>query len=264
MSPSDVQTLVCPNCGAPIHHGDLTCEYCGAALYAGHAAEVTVPALAQAQKVIPKMRERIKANPYDGDAYYQLGLALFTLRFYDQAEEAFELAQRYLPGQALICYFAGLSILYCAEEEILSIPAFRISEMRRQFQQAASLDPSLAEARLYGRFADALLARNEEDYAGAIVPLQEVVQTLPKLELAWRVLAACCFQVGRYSDAVQAGRQALQLRPYNADLAFLIGTAYNRLGDATEVEDWAHRVAEMRGQPDGWEHVVREFKGKIG
>jgi hypothetical protein len=112
---ADVRTLFCPNCGAPIHHGDLECEYCGAGLYAGRAAEVTVPALAEAQKIIPEMQVRIKRNPYDGDAYYQLGLACFTLKLYTQAEDAFEQAERFSPGDALVHYFAGLAALRRAE-----------------------------------------------------------------------------------------------------------------------------------------------------
>jgi uncharacterized Zn finger protein (UPF0148 family) len=27
----ELVSLRCPNCGAPIHAGDITCEYCGAA-----------------------------------------------------------------------------------------------------------------------------------------------------------------------------------------------------------------------------------------
>lgn len=125
-----MRTLFCPNCGAPIRHGDLECDYCGAGLYA-ERVQVTIPALAQAQQLIPEMQARIKRNPYDGDAYYQLGLACYTLKLYDQAENAFEQAKRFSPGSSLAFYFAGLARLRCAEAEILSIQEFRIREMRK-------------------------------------------------------------------------------------------------------------------------------------
>ncbi len=264
MDASPVRSFDCPNCGAPLHHGDLNCEYCGTAVYAGHAAEVTLPALAEAQKVIPEMRKRIERNPYDGDAHYQLGLAFFTLRFYDQAKQALEQAERCAPGSALVHYFSGLATLYSSGDEILSMPDFRIREMQKQFQTALALAPNMVEARLYCEFSDALLARNHEDYAGAIAPLQTVVEAYPKLGLAWQVLAACSFQVADYRAAIRAAGQALELEPYNSNLAYLIGAAYGRLGETDEIEAWARRVAELRGMPDKWESVAKEFRGYIG
>ncbi len=260
---AEIRTLFCPNCGASIHHGDLECEYCGAALYAGHAAEVTVPALAEAQKIIPAMQARIKQNPYDGDAYYQLGLACFTLKLNVQAQDAFEQAERFSPGDALVHYFYGLAILRAAEPEILSIQEFRINQIKKLFETALSIDPNLAEAGVYYTFAEALLARNHEDYAGAQEPLRRVVEALPKFTMAWKVLAACCFQVADFEAAAQAGLRALQLEPADADLAFLVGSAYTRLQQTDETEAWARRVATLRGHPSDWQAVAREFKGQL-
>ncbi len=258
-----IRTLNCPNCSAPVRHGDLECEYCGAALYAGRATEVSVPAVAQAQKIIPEMQARIKRNPYDGDAYYQLGLACYTIRLYRQAEDAFLQAQRFSPGDALVYYFAGLAILHQAESEVLSLQEFRINQMRKQFGTAASLDPNLAEAEVYVTFADALLARNREDYGGALAPLEMVVETLPKFTLAWKVLAACSFQVADYHKAIRAGRRALQLEPNDADVAYLVGSAYSRLDDKEETEAWARRVADLRRAPEQWFKIAREFRGLL-
>ncbi len=260
---ADVRTLSCPNCGASIHHGDLECEYCGAALYAGRAAEVTVPALAEAQKIIPEMQARIKRNPYDGDAYYQLGLACFTLKLYVQAEDAFEQAQRFSPGDALVHYFSGLAMLRRAEPEILSLQEFRIDLIKKRFETALSIDPNLTEAGIYCTFAEALLARNREDYAGALPPLNRVVQALPKFAVAWKVRAACCFQAADFEGATQAGLRALQLQPEDADLAYLVGAAYGRMKQTDEMEAWARRVATLRGQPSKWQTILREFRGQI-
>ncbi len=263
METTGVKTLLCPNCGAPIHHGDLECEYCGGAIYAGRAAEITVPAIAEAQKIIPEMQARIKLNPYDGDAYYQLALACFTLKLYDQAENALKQAERFSPGSPLVHYFTGLAILYGGEREILNIQPFRIATAHKQFETALSLDPDLAEARAYDCFTDALLARNREDYAGAITPLQIVVERLPKFAMGWQVLAACRFQTGDFHAAIDAAKRALELQPGNADMAYLVGAAYSQLNDAAQVESWARRVALLRGNPDEWCPVVREIMGQI-
>ncbi len=260
---ADVRTLFCPNCSAPLHHGDLECEYCGAALYAGRATEVAVPAVAEAQKAIPEMQARIKSNPYDGNAYYQLGLACLTLKLNAQAQDAFEQALRFSPGDGLVPYFYGLAILRSAEPEILSIQEFRIVQMKKQFETALSLDPNLAEASTYCAFAGALYARNHEDYTGALELLRRVVQALPNFTAGWKVLAACCFQVSDFEGATQAGLRSLQLQPEDADTAYLVGAAYARMNQMEEAEAWARRVAALRRHPSQWRRIVHEFKGQI-
>lgn len=241
----------------------MNCDYCGSAIYAGRATEVAVPALADAQKIIPAMKQRIEANAYDGDAYYQLGLACFTLKLYDQAEKAFQQAQRFLPGSALVHYFTGLAMLRAAESEILSVQEFRLRQMQKEFDTAAALDPHLREAEPYRDLTCGLLARNHEDYAGALAPLNAAVTALRNLGLAWKVLAACYFQVADYRAAVRAGSQALHLLPRDEDVAYLLGVAYTVLKQKDEMEALARRVAELRGNPDAWSDVVREFKGQI-
>ncbi len=261
MDANELRSLRCPNCGAPIRQGDLQCDHCGSALFAGRATEVAVPALAEAEKVIAEMRRRIQANAYDGDAYYQLGLGCFTLKLYDQAESAFVQANNFLPGNALVHYFTGLSILRNAENEILSFGGHRLNQTQKEFALAVELDPNLHEVKPYSEFADALIARNAEDFAGAIASLNSVVATLPNLASAWKVLAACSFQVADYQGAIRAGSHALQLNPRDEDVAFLVGSAHTRLGEEEEIEAWARRVAGLRGNPDTWAHVVREFHG---
>ncbi len=261
MDANELRTLLCPSCGAPIRQGDLECDYCGSAIFAGRATEVAVPALAEAQKVIAEMRARIQVNAYDGDAYYQLGLACFTLKLYDQAENAFQQANRFLPGNALVHYFTGLSTLRNAENEILSLAGLRLDQIQKEFALAAELDPNLHEAKPYFEFVDALIARSREDFAGAMASLNSVVAALPNLWSAWKVLAACSFQVADYRGAIRAGSHALQLNPPDADVAFLIGAAHTRLGEEEEMEAWARRVAALRGNPGAWAHVIREFHG---
>ena len=263
METGGVKSLVCPNCGAPIRHGDLDCDYCGAAIYAERAVEVTVPAVAGAQNIIAEMQRRIKSNAYDGDAYYQLGLACYTLKLYDQAENAFEQAQRFSPGSALAHYFFGLAMLRRAEPEILSVQEFRIIRMRKEFETAHSLDGNLTEAEWYHLLTDALLARNREDYKGALPALKSVTQALPNLGLAWKVLAACYFQVGDYRNAIHAGSQAFQLDKNDADVAYLVGAAHCYLGETDEMQAWAKRVAVLRDDSDSWPNVMREFRGQI-
>lgn len=259
----ELVSLRCPNCGAPMHPGDITCEYCGAALYVGQPSEVALPALANAQKIAGEMRRRISLNPYDGDAYYQLGLACFTLKLFDQAENAFAQAQRYLPGGALPHYFAALAMLACDENDILSISTFRLHQVQNELEFAAKLDPNLTETQAYLQVVHGMLARDQADYEGAIPPLSDAVAKLPALAIGWKVLAACRFQTADYRQAIRAGSRALQLQPSDEGSAYLVGAAHFRLGELDEMEDYAKRVARLRGNADEWEQVVKEYHGEF-
>ncbi|MGB8645051.1 MAG: tetratricopeptide repeat protein, partial [Anaerolineae bacterium] len=220
---SELVSLRCPNCGAPAHQGDAQCGYCGSALLITRSAEIALPAVTEAQKLAARMRERITANPYDGDAYYQLGLACYTLQLYPQAENAFQQAIRFLPGSALPHYFTALAILHSEEQEILSIREFRLNQARLELNTAVKVDPTLLEVQAYFLFVKGLLARAEGNYQDAIKPLGDAVKLLPTLDLAWKVLAACYFQVGRYKDAIEAGKKTQELRPTDDGNAYLVG-----------------------------------------
>jgi tetratricopeptide (TPR) repeat protein len=259
----ELVSLRCPNCGAPIHAGDITCEYCGAALYAGQPSEVALPALADAQKIAGTMRERLKANPYDGDAYYQLGLACFTLHLFEQAENAFLQSERYLPGTALPHYFTALAILQSAENDILSVGAFRLHQIQLELATAVQVDPNLTEAQAYLELVKGLMARDEGDYDGAIPLLRDAVERLPVLALGWKVLAACEFQIGDYHEAIRAGSRALQLRPLDEGSAYLVGAAHFQLGQLDEMEEYARRVARLRGDAEAWDQVTKEYRGEF-
>lgn len=260
---SELVSLRCPNCSAPMHAGDRNCEYCGAALYVGQPSEVALPAIADAQKIAAKMRDRIAANAYDGDAYYQLGLACFTMQLYDQSENAFRQAQRFLPGAALTHYFTALSILHGAESDILSIGEFRLREMQAELTTAAQIDPNLKEAQAYLQLVKGLMLRDDGEYADALAPLGKAVELLPTLGLAWKVFAACYFQIGNYPEAVRAGSQAVKLSPQDEDSTYLVGAAHYRLGEITEMQDYAKRVARLRGDEELWHQVEREYRGEF-
>jgi tetratricopeptide (TPR) repeat protein len=260
---SNLTTLHCPSCGAPVRLNDKTCDYCGSLVLVAQPAELALPAVAQAQKLAAKMRERIALNPYDGDAYYQLGLAAFTLGRYDQADNAFDQAQRYLPGSAVAHYFKGLAMLLSREDDILGIGDFRLNTIKRQLEMARELDPHLYVTDAYLNFLQGLQLRNQEKYSQALVPLTRAVRTLPDLAILHKVLAACYFQVGDLPNVIQSAKRALELRPTDIDVAYMLGVAHARLEQFNEMEKYARRVAVLRGDSTEWYQVVREFHGQF-
>lgn len=259
----NLTTLHCPNCGAPVRVNDQCCAYCGSLLLVAEPAELALPAIAQAQEIAAQMRERLALNPYDGDAYYQLGLATFTLGRYDQAENAFDQAQHYLPGSAVAHYFRGLAMLLGLQEDILGVSNFRLHEIEHEFETATRFDPNLHVAASYLDFLHGLQLRNQDNYASAIAPLKDAAAALPEQGIIHKALAACYFQVNDLKSAIQSAKRGLELRPTDIDLAYLLGVAYTRMEKVDEMEDYAHRVAVLRGDPRQWTHVVREFNGQF-
>jgi tetratricopeptide (TPR) repeat protein len=260
---SSLTTLQCPNCGAPIRWNDKTCDYCGSIVLVSEPAEIALPAVARAQKLAAQMRERLALNPYDGDAYYQLGLATFTLGRYDQAENAFEQAQRYLPGSAVAAYFKGVAMLLASQENILGIADFRLNAIQREIETARELDPNLHVTDGYLDLLQGLKLRNQEKYAEALEPLQRAAKALPDLEVIHKVLAACYFQTGDLNRVILSAKHALELRPTDVDLEYMLGVAYARLEKFDEMEECARRVALLRGDSTQWHRVVREFNGQF-
>jgi tetratricopeptide (TPR) repeat protein len=256
-------SLNCPNCGAPIRLNDKTCDYCGSIVLVSQPAELALPAVAQAQKLAAQMRERLALNPYDGDAYYQLGLATFTLGRFDQAENAFDQAQRYLPGSAVAHYFKGLAMLLSKQEDILGIADFRLRTIQRQLEMARELDPDLHVTDAYLDLLKGLQLRNQEKYREAIVPLQQAAEALPDLGVIYKVLAACYFQIGDLPRVIASAKRAFELRPTDIDLAYMLGVAHARLEQFSEMDQYARRVALLRGDSTQWYEVVREFHGQF-
>lgn len=260
---STLTSLRCPSCGAPVRWNSKTCDYCGSVVLVSQPAEIALPAIAQAQRLAAQMRERIALNPYDGDAYYQLGLATFTLGRYDQAENAFEQAQRYLPGSAAAHYFKGLAMLLARQEDVLGIGDFRLHAIQRELETARELDPNLHVTDAYLDLLKGLQLRNQEKYREAIVPLQQAANALPDLGIIYKVLAACYFQVNDLPKVIENAKHAFELRPTDMDLAFMLGVAHARLEQFNEMEMYARRVAVLRGDSTQWYHVVREFHGQF-
>lgn len=260
---SSLTSLHCPNCGAPVRWNDSRCEYCGSIVLVSQPAEVALPAVAHAQQLGAQMRERLALNPYDGDAYYQLGLATLTLGRYDQAENAFEQAQRYLPGSAVTAYFKGLAMLLRSQEDILNLSDFRLHAIRREIETAHELDPNLHVTVGYLDVLEGLELRSQEKYKEAIVALRRAAQTLPEFGIISKVLAACYFQIGDLNQVVANAKRGLELHPTDMDLEYMLGVAYARLEKFQEMEECARHVALLRGDSTQWYRIMREFAGRF-
>ena len=82
-----IESMGCPNCGAPFDHKGRTCEYCGSTLIVSSMAETfsrTVDGHLIAQ-ALEKWRDRLKQDPNSAEAHYAIGLTYLNGKLRDQA-----------------------------------------------------------------------------------------------------------------------------------------------------------------------------------
>jgi len=63
--------------------------------------------------------------------------------------------------------------------------------------------------------------------------------------------------------AIRQAKRALEARPTDVDVVWMLGVAHARLEQFDEMEQAARRVAVLRGDPSQWYQVVREFNGQF-
>jgi tetratricopeptide (TPR) repeat protein len=151
---------------------------------------------------VERLRKAIELDPNSGEAYYYLGLSE-RARGNDAAGLAgIQKAVSLEPGQA------GWYIQLGAAHAKLKATA----EAKAAFEKAASLDDSTTVGAI-ARQQLGFYALLEKDYAAAIRLLEESAKIDPKQYQTWLWLGQAYQNAGRGSNAIEAYRKTLALRP---------------------------------------------------
>jgi len=202
----------------------------------------------------------IQQKPDYGLAYVNLGSVYLRLQQVDEALKQFHKALEIKPAKADVSFRANLQLglIYLGREENMTA--------LKHFEKAQSVDPhdlellfSLAETYLkLQRRAEALeithqianLADSDSDkhlrlglllvenqlYREAINELQEARKHLaPSFEMLY-ALATVYYHSDRNSDAIDVLREALRLRPNDANSYYLMARVYGALKDSRVIE----------------------------
>ena len=182
-------------------------------------------------------RQALQINPRHAEAHNNLGIALFQKGSFDDAIAEFQQAIQIKPDYAEAHNNLGYTLLQ----------KLRVDEAMAQFQAALRIKPDYAEARnnlglahqQTGNFAEAIACyrqalQTKPDYTEAADNLAWMLATAPQaslrngdqsLELArranqlaggnnpltLRILAAAFAETGRFDDAIESGRKAVEL-----------------------------------------------------
>jgi TolB-like protein/DNA-binding winged helix-turn-helix (wHTH) protein len=214
------------------------------------AQEVRLHLTSQKQAELARPRP---VNPDAFDAYLQ-GFFFFeknTDKDTDMAAKYFEQATQLDPSYALA--WAGLSRVRKWQAVRGLIPkeeGYRVS--REEVEKALALDPNLAEAHVQmGRIKQQV----DFDWAGADASFQRAVESEPGSPESVRLAASSAALLGRFDEALQLGRRAVDLDPLNADSWESLGEIEFFMGHLDEAAANSKKAHEL--SPDVWfSHVV--------
>jgi tetratricopeptide (TPR) repeat protein len=248
MSNLIIETLGCPNCGAPYEKESKSCKYCGSILIVTDLSlnlSVGLDA-SQASKSLEKWRKKINENPEDAEAQFALGLSYLNLKLEDQAASHFLKATQLRPEAADAHYNLAIT-LFKPDTKIDSSEWARIMN---EIDLAVKLAPAFKEAGGYKHFflarkfdnVDEKLALEEykkavevcpsipifqsnisatffnvKDYKNSELHAQLALNLTDQLPLAWQNLISAKVKLKKYKDAIEAGENSIKAIPFSGN-----------------------------------------------
>ena len=214
------------------------------------AQEVRLHLTSQKQAELARPRP---VNPDAFDAYLQ-GFFFFeknTDKDTDMAAKYYERATQLDPSYALA--WVGLSRARKWQAVTGRIPkeeGYRLA--REAVERALALNPNLAEAHVQmGRIKQQV----DFDWAGADASFQRAIESEPGSPESVRLAASSAALLGRFDEALQLGRRAVDLDPLNADSWESLGEIEFFMGHLDEAAANSKKAHEL--SPDVWfSHVV--------
>jgi tetratricopeptide (TPR) repeat protein len=201
---------------------------------------------------IDVVSDGIAQLPNAAPLYLARGVLYVQLAQYDRAEADFEAAHELDPHQSLSAAAQGL----LAEQEnnldgALATVQTKLAErpndpvllyLRADFLSQKGVEPGTPEFQLAMRSAS------------------RAVSLRPGLSGARTVLAKLDLQAGRYQDAVEQCRKALEQDPKDQTALYHLIQGLRKTGDKTEIPDLLRRLAQLRKQTAHEESQRYQYK----
>jgi tetratricopeptide (TPR) repeat protein len=201
---------------------------------------------------IDVVSDGIAQLPKAAPLFLARGVLYVQLAEYDKAEADFETAHELDPHQSLSAAAQGL----LAEEE--SNLEAALAKVQTRLAEKPN-DPVL----LYLR-ADFLSQQGVEpgtpEFQLAMRSATRAVSLRPGLSGARTVLAKLDLQAGRYQDAVEQCRKALEQDPKDQTALYLLIQGLRKTGDKAEIPDLLKRLAQLRKQSAHEESQRYQYK----
>jgi len=213
------------------------------------AREIRVRLTSQQQEDLARSRQ---VNPEAFDAYLQ-GYHFFqgrTDKDADMAAKYFERATQLDPSYALAWAWLSRARHWQGNEGLIPMEEGR-RLAREAVERALSLNPNLAEAHAQmGRLKTTV----DYDWAGANASFQRAVALAPGSPegVSLAALSAACF--GRFDEALQLGRRAVDLDPLNAGSWEALAETELYMGQLDQSAADSKKALEL--DPDYWASLI--------
>lgn len=187
---------------------------------------------------IDVVSDGINLQPMSAPLYFARGVLYVQLAQYDKGEADFEKAYQLDPSQSLSSAALGLA---AAQQNDLD---------RALASVEASLRKKPNDAILLYLQAEILSEKGAEpgtaEFTRALRSASKAVELQPNLAPPRAVLATLYLQAGRYKEAVEQCRRALQSDPKNQTALYHLIQALRKTGENGEIPDLLKRLALLR------------------
>jgi len=189
---------------------------------------------------IDVINDGLALQPKAAPLYFARGVLYVQLAQYDKAEADFQKAYELDPNQSLSSAAQGLA---AAQQNDLDRALAKVQ---------ASLARNPNDAFMLYMQADILAAKNEDpgtqDFQLAMRSAQKAIALQPALGAARGVLAKLYLAAGRYPEAVEQCRKALQSDPTDQTVVYHLIQGLRKTGNTREIPELVKRLALLREQ----------------
>jgi tetratricopeptide (TPR) repeat protein len=172
--------------------------------------------LAAMEAMVARYSKILEDNPQDVKAHLELGKVALSTGKLDDARRWFDQARTIDPQSALALYHSGHIRLRAGEW----------AEGGRLLREAVAVDPLLLNA----HHDLGLAAMHDRHWATALRHFEAALKINPYHTTTLRNLATTCIQLGRFGQARDLLRRAVDADPADQDLAKLLRQVESQLG----------------------------------
>jgi|GEM_PF-3877911 len=203
-----------------------------------HAYELYIKGLLESsdQEKVSFFQRAVEAYPEYSQAIYRLGLALFRLGRYKEANDS--LAKITVTG-----------IFRLRTDFLLGLNSFFLRDYQTSVQKWYELSKTNPTAELYNNIGIALIRRDELD--DALQYLTRAVELDPEHSDFRFNLAACYAQKEANDEAIRNFREAIDLRPNDYQALYWLGRTLERAGKTEAKQVLAFYLDRLPGDQKG-------------
>lgn len=204
-----IQSIGCPNCGAPYEPDTRHCRFCGSVLIVTALAETFERKIDayQVSEAVDKWRQQLKQDADSAEAHYALGLSYLNSKLRDAALEHLRKAALLAPEVPDTHHNLALTLF---NDGNIQLASSEYAEAMKEIDYSIRLAPDFSEAMAFKHF---FLARKLDavDNAQAMAEYAKAIEACPDIATLHNNLGMCYLNAKRYVQAQACFRKAIEL-----------------------------------------------------